>query len=931
MLPLAGFVGGIIALQQFAVLPSGACTAACALCALLLGLAAVLLRRERTLALANWQAALLLAAGAGFGFSYASLAAHARMADEFSFTDEGRELRVRGVVASLPVRSDDGVRFVLLVEPALDAPVHVPRCIALSWYDSGPFPRGPRQSAPANARPSARLDTRPSSGLDTRPDTRLDTPLDTPLDTRPDAIRASRRTLPSSGPSAFSVLPAQRWEFTVRLRRPQATFNPAGFDGEAWMLEQGIRAIGSVRTGARAAPPRMLDARVWMWGPMIDRARAVLRDKLLDRLQGRRYAGVVVALVVGDQSGIPEDDWTLFNRTGISHLVSISGLHITMIAALAALTVAALWRRSAMLLRAATLPTVRAIAAILGGLAYCLLAGWGVPAQRTLLMLAVVAGAQCLRTRLSSAAILASAAALVCAWDPWAALAAGFWLSFGAVACIFLATSGRVGGAGGWRERLRDGLRIQMAITVGQVPLTLAIFGQVSLIAPIANALAIPLVSYVVAPLALAGSALAMLPDAAGLAGALLLHGGEAVFAFLADALQWLASPAWAASSTWSGWSMPMPPMWTVAGAAMGCAWLLAPSGWPVRWAGVFWLLPLFVWPLARPAPGELWVTALDVGQGMAIVLETAQHAMVFDTGPRYAPEADAGSRVLIPYLRARAIARVDILVISHRDLDHAGGAAALLASIPVAQVWTSMEPGSLLTAAGTASSDSPLGSESLLALRPSAAGVHRCEAGQRIDVPGAGAQADSYAGADAAERLRLTVLSPPAPLYEDARASPNARSCVIMAQVGVNRVLLTGDVPARQERALVRAVEADSGALPGGLSAALLIAPHHGSHTSSSEALVAAVEPRWVSMQLGYRNRFGHPHAEVVQRYRAHGVQVLRSDESGAVQWRFDAAGRAVVERWRIDHARYWHNQPGAPTALMRDDDEEHKQDVDD
>jgi competence protein ComEC len=265
-----------------------------------------------------------------------------------------------------------------------------------------------------------------------------------------------------------------------------------------------------------------------------------------------------------------------------------------------------------------------------------------------------------------------------------------------------------------------------------------------------------------------------------------------------------------------------------------------------------------------------LWVSALDVGQGMGIVLETAGHAVVFDTGPRYSADADAGSRVIVPYLRARGVRRLDALVVSHPDIDHAGGALSVLRALPVERLWTSIPPPHrLLGGAGP---------------------VVRCEAGQRLELGD----------------LVLDVLHPDAALYTQAHASTNARSCVVLATLGAHRVLLTGDVPARQEKQLL----ARAAAAGHDLRVALLVAPHHGSHSSSSPELIAATAPRWVSMQLGYRNHFGHPHAEVVARYRAAGAAIERSDQQGAVQWRFAATG-TTVERWRVDHARYWFNQP--------------------
>jgi competence protein ComEC len=278
----------------------------------------------------------------------------------------------------------------------------------------------------------------------------------------------------------------------------------------------------------------------------------------------------------------------------------------------------------------------------------------------------------------------------------------------------------------------------------------------------------------------------------------------------------------------------------------------------------------MLVWPVEQPGPGSLWVTALDVGQGMSLVLESADHVVVFDTGPRYSPDADAAGRVLVPYLRTRGVRKVDLLIVSHQDIDHAGGARTLLKSLPVEAIWTSIDSGN--------------------ALLNGARNLVRCESGQH-----------NWLG-----QMEFEVLNPPAALYAAPHATTNARSCVVLVRLGAHRVLLTGDVPAREEEALVRDfpdVHVD-----------LLVAPHHGSHTSSSVALLDATAPRWVSMQLGYRNRFGHPHPDVLARYRNRRIEIVRSDEAGAARWRFppiEKEGTSVqLERLRLDHPRYWHNR---------------------
>ncbi len=663
-----------------------------------------------------------------------------------------------------------------------------------------------------------------------------------------------------------AVKPAERWRFTVRLKRPHGVLNPGGFDFEAWMLERNLRASGYVRDARR------LDAIAWDLGALIDRGRDELRARLQQHLHGERYGGVLIALVLGDQRAIREDDWTLFNRTGISHLVSISGLHITMIAGLAAACASALWRRSRRLLALAPAQSAAALAAMLAALAYCLLAGWGVPAQRTFFMLATVAVALLARLSTRPFTTLALAAAVVCALDPWAAIAPGFWLSFGAVAAIFHVVTGRPAAERGWRAQLRAAARVQVAVTLALVPLTIALFQQVSIVSPLANAVAIPLVSLVVTPLALVAGSFVLVPGPLAALAVPALAIAHWLFAQLAAALQWSVALPWASLA------IAAPPAWAIALAIVAVGWLLAPRGWPLRWIAIAWFVPLFAWPPARPGPGELWVTALDIGQGMALLAETDQHALLYDTGPRYSAETDAGARVIAPYLRWRGIDRLDLLVVSHLDSDHSGGTASLARSVPVERVWTSVRR------------DHPM----LAALPP----AERCREGQAL----------------ALGSLALRVLRPPAEDYE-RRLSTNAMSCVLELTSGPHRVLLTGDLPAREEQRLV--------ARHPGLRASLVTASHHGSRSSSSDVFVDATRPTWVVYQAGYRNRFGHPADEVVARYAAVAAGAIRTDQSGATQWRLHGDGTIEVDSMRTHHARYWHNRPGRTMLVGENNDD--------
>jgi competence protein ComEC len=744
------------------------------------------------------------------GFVYASTQSAVRLADALAVADEGRDIIVEGTVASLPVRLERGVRFEFDVEGVLTPDTRVPARVLLGWYTNVP-----------------------------------------------------------------PLRPAERWRFTVRLKRPHGVQNPGGFDLEAWLLERDLRATGAVRTARSAPAPLRVDPLVVRPGALVERARFDLRERLAPLLEGKRYGGVLMALVVGDQRAIAAADWSLFNRTGIAHLVSISGLHITMIAALAGWCAAAVWRRTPALLARGAAQTAGVVAGLIAALAYALIAGWGIPAQRTVLMLAVVAVAWLARARIGLGAALALAAAVVCLLDPWAVLAAGFWLSFGAVAAIVWVVQGRLPSTPwpAWRRALVTAVRVQLAVTLALVPATVLLFHQVALIAPFANAVAIPVVSWLVTPLALMGGALAWMPAPFNAPAAALLALAHALFAWLADGLAIVA--AWPVAAL----AAATPPAAVIALAIAGVAWLLAPPGWPARGAGALLALPLFVWPSERPAAGELWVTALDIGQGAAVLLETRDRAWLHDAGPRYSSDSDAGERIVLPYLRHRGIRALDGLVVSHLDSDHAGGAAALLRGIPVRRLLSSIAAGDAALAGRT---------------------PERCVAGaQWTD-----------------GELELTVLHPTPADYATGRSS-NAMSCVLLARVGAVRALLTGDIGAVEESALATRWPT--------LKADWLAAPHHGSRSSSSDAFLALLAARHAVAQAGYRNRYGHPDAGVIARYRAHAIDLARTDVSGALQWRFGSDGRVRVDAWRLGAARYWHvARPGSDGEVVDDTGDE-------
>lgn len=529
-----------------------------------------------------------------------------------------------------------------------------------------------------------------------------------------------------------------------------------------------------------------------------------------------------------------------------------------MLAGLAAWAMSWLWRRS--FFTGANLPLhlpaqkAAALAGALVALLYVLLAGFGVPAQRTFYMLAVVALALWCGRITSMSHVLCLALGVAVLRDPWAMLWPGFWLSFGAVAAILYACSGRLGvPTRGWRAGLVVAARTQWAVTLGLAPLTLLLFGQVSLVSPLANAVAIPVISLFVTPLALAGSVLpSPLAD-------LVLGSAHLAIVVLVWPLTWLSAPALAV------WTAPAPTPWILVLALAGTAWMLAPRGWPQRWAGLAAWTPLLTHMPQAPAAGRFDITAFDVGQGMALLVETQHHRLLYDTGPLYAPGASGATRVILPYLRGRGIGRLDALVISHSDLDHVGGAEAVLQTVRVGQLISSLPDGHRLLGKAT---------------RPA-----RCSAGQAWHWDG----------------VRFDMLAPDNASYANPRLKSNARSCVLRISAGGKAILLAGDIEAAQEAALLD-LDADR------LRADVLLAPHHGSGTSSSAAFLQAVAPTVGIFQVGHRNRYRHPQKLVYARYGAMGIERIRTDERGAVTLAFGAS--LEVATYRATHARYWYGR---------------------
>ena len=626
----------------------------------------------------------------------------------------------------------------------------------------------------------------------------------------------------------------------MRLKRPHGSVNPHGFDYEAWLMERGIGATGYVR---QRGEQRKIGERN-LPGDYIERMREGVRTRFLDVLGETTTAGVLVALAVGDQRAIDNEDWRLFSRTGVTHLMSISGLHVTLISGLAAALASFGWRRSPALVLMLPARKAAAVVGTLAALAYTLLAGFGVPAQRTFFMVAAVAAALWFGRISSPARVLALALLAVLLVDPWAVLSAGFWLSFGAVALIFYVSQGWTGR----QSWLGQWASIQWAITVGLAPAALLLFSQVSLVGPLANAIAIPVVSAIITPLALI---CAVAPFE------FLLHFADLLTAWLMQFLEWCDSLPLAL------WQQPVPPVWAVGIATAGVLWLLAPRGIASRWLGLILFLPVVLVEPPRPARGEAWVTTLDVGQGLAVVVRTAEHSLLYDAGPAYGTDSDSGERIIAPFLRAVGSTRLDAMVVTHNDIDHSGGALSVLKNAQVLEFLSSLEPANPIVVAAEA--------------------PRRCVRGDRWQWDG----------------VDFAVLHPAPEDYADSGLRINNLSCVVRIGTAHGAVLLTGDIEKAAEALLV-ARDAN------GLKADVLLVPHHGSRTSSTAGFIAAVHPDLAVVPAGYRNRFGHPRADVLGRYADAQSRVLRTDLDGAVTVRL-AAGTVQASGERAAAPRYW------------------------
>jgi competence protein ComEC len=616
----------------------------------------------------------------------------------------------------------------------------------------------------------------------------------------------------------------ERWRLAVKLKRPAGLLNPHAFDYDAWLLAQGIGATGTVKDGNR------LEEAKWAW-----------RDGIRQRLQAvdaQGRTGALTALVLGDGAGLSREDWQVLQDTGTVHLLVISGQHVGLLAGVVYLLIAGLARYGVWSNRLPWLPWACGLA-FAAALGYALLAGFEVPVRRACVMIGLVLLWRLRFRHLGAWWPLLLALDAVLLLDPLASLQPGFWLSFAAVAVLIFTFGGRLGPWRWWQTWTRA----QWLIAIGLGPLLLVLGLPISVSGPVANLFAVPWISLLVLPPALLGTLLLPLPYVGE--GLLWLAGGLIDWLFKGLGLMAGQLPAWVPVAI---------PVWIWALGTLGAILLLMPRGVPLRPLGWPLMLLLIFPPRSLLPEGIAEVWQLDVGQGLAILVRTRHHTLLYDTGPRFG-DFDLGERVVLPTLRKLGVDELDLMLISHADADHAGGARAVANGLPVTRVL----------------SGDPL---ALTAELHAAA----CESGEQWTW----------------DDVRFQLWQWP------SASDSNQKSCVLQIEANGERLLLTGDIDTATERVLL-----DS---PLAVPTDWLQAPHHGSRSSSSMALLAALQPKAVLISRGNGNSFGHPHPTVMARYQKRGMAIYDSAGQGAIRLHL---GRFKPPWTMRQERRFWRTAP--------------------
>ncbi len=639
--------------------------------------------------------------------------------------------------------------------------------------------------------------------------------------------------------NAPRIIAGERWGLVVRLKQPHGFINPGGFDYEGWLFQQGVRATGYVRTSEEN---RVLGQIGWSGG--IQRWRQEIREKINALVSDADGAALVNALVIGDRAGIKPEHWQLFAATGTNHLVAISGLHIGIMSGLAFFLMRRLWASSETLTLIFPAPHAAVIAAMVAATVYAAMAGFAIPTQRALIMLMVFSLGFLLRRPSRPFRTLAMALLLVVILDPLVVLSAGFWLSFVAVAAILYGFAGRIGKII-W---IKQWGRVQWLVALALAPVLLSLSLQVSPLAPLVNLLAVPLFSFILVPLCMLSIPLLYLYEPLGVP---LLEFTARLLITGMDGLGYIHELPF---SSWFGSDLPI---WVWLPAFLGVVLLLSPPAIPARWLGMLFFAPLFAMRPDFPAPGVARVSVLDVGQGLAVAIRTHRHTLLYDLGPKFSESFNAGSAVVLPWLRHAGISQVDLLILSNGDMDHQGGLTGVLDQVGIDAILSG-EP------------------------RRVRAKSELCRAGMSWDWDG----------------VNFRLLHPSDPKLWKG----NNSSCVLQVEVAGRRILIPGDIHKEVERSLITTSREQ-------LQSDLVLIPHHGSRSSSTVEFTQEVAPDYAIVSAGYRNRYGFPHPDVLRRWRETGATVLNTAELGAIDIVLAADGTISDPIFsRLQQQRYWH-----------------------
>lgn len=746
---------------------------------------------------------------------------------------EGEAIQVVGTIVSLPESQNEGIRFEFDIKQTIPNGLWTnPGKVLLSYYDS--------------------------------------------------------RDQPFASINRKSFKVGDEWQFWVKLKKPRCYSNPGSFDKEKYYFQNRWQAQGrillklpkkklgknkdSVKNNSnnnddnnslaicKGHKPSLLNSSIdcspkkiksdWFSCP-IHRLRAMGLSKIRNVLENKPFCALITALVFGVREGITETEWQVFRDTGTAHLMAISGLHIGLVASVVYFLMQFIWRFLPQSLLIIPATWVSALMAILGSLIYALLAGFSIPTQRALVMITLFMFSTLLRRMGNAWRTYFISLMLVVLFDPFSTLSVGFWLSFSAVAMILYGIKGRLQPSGIWWKWGRA----QWVVFLGLMPITLGFFKQLSLVSPFANILAIPWVSFTVVPPALLGTALLFISESAG---SFCLRLAEFFFSLLWPVLEFFAKMS---KATW------MPLQITgvsLVAAFLGCLILLVPRGFPGRFLGVIGLLPLFLATPITPSLGTAKFTLLDVGQGLAAVLQTNQHVLLFDTGPKFGEGSDTGARVILPFLENQGIKKIDAIVISHGDNDHIGGLISILQKMTIGTILTSeRKPIEKIY-----SKLNNISYNHLPEIKP-------CYAGQKWHWDG----------------VLFEMIHPDT----KHNAKRNDMSCVLKIKVGAQSVLLTADIEQPSEMQILEKYQEK-------LASSILVVPHHGSKTSSSLEFIQAVHPAYALIPVGYMNPYGHPKPDILDRYRYLNIPILDSVNDGAISFVLeDKAKVGLPETYRF------------------------------